>query len=173
MKYVVGQVLFVILRNENRVYPMQVVEEITKKSLSGEETSYMVKAGSGNDPKSLLLITDISGEIFDSASKVKAALIERATSTIEKLVNLAEEKAGEWYPNSFESTDDDPIALLKKQPTVPTQPKPPKARRANNQSPVDELKSELTAEAEEGTFITLPDGRRAKVRSVKLPDGMS
>lgn len=175
MKYSVGQVLFVILKSENRVYPMQVIEEITKKTLGGEEISYMVKAGSGDDPKTKMLITEVSGEIFDSASKARGALTERATSVINRLVDVAVQKANEWYPNCFESSDDDPVALLKKQPTTPTQPIPkqPRAKRANNPSPVEDLKAELAAEAEEATIITLPDGRQAKVRSVKLPDGMS
>jgi len=171
MKYAVGQILYVILKNENRVYPMQVVEEITKKTLGGEETSYMVQAG--QDPKSQMLITDVAGEIFDSASKAQVVLTERATTVIGRLVANAVQKATEWYPNSFESPADDPISMLKKAPTLPTQPvvKQPRARKTNN--PVDELKTELTAEAEEGSYITLPDGQRAKIRSVKLPDGMS
>lgn len=167
-KYNVGQVLYVILKKENRVYPMLVIKEINEKTLDGEVTSYMVRGG--QDPKSQILVTEIDGEIFDSAERVKETLIERVTANIDRLVDQAVKKAGEWYPNSFEAPADDPMTLLKKVP-APTAPKQPRGRKAS--TVVDELKAELSAEADDATIITLPDGRQAKVRSVKLPDSMS
>lgn len=170
MKYQVGQVLYVVLRKETRVFPMQVVEEITKKTLEGEVTSYMVRGG--QDPKAQLLITDIDGEIFDSSDKAKQVLIDRATASINRLMDSAVASAQKWYPNSFESPADDPIAMLKKVqgPTPPPLPKQPQARPGN---PVDELKAELAAEVNQDVITVGPDGQKVKVRSVKLPDGMS
>lgn len=171
MKYAVGQVLYVVLKKEMRVYPMQVIEEITKKTLEGEVTSHMVRGGT--DPKAQLLISEVDGEIFDSAEKAKQVLVERATASITRMVDAAVQKAGEWYPNSFEAPGDDSIALLKKQPgpaAGPAAPKPQQRPRPGN--PVDDLKAELAAEADQGLLPIGPDGQQAKVRSVKLPDGM-
>ena len=42
-KYDVGQVLYVISKKERKVYPVLVVEEIVRKTLSGAETSYIVQ----------------------------------------------------------------------------------------------------------------------------------
>ena len=174
MKYTVGQVLYVVLKKETRIYPMQVVEEITKKTLDGEVTSYMVRAG--NDPKAQILIGDIDGEIFDSADKAKAVLIERATASIARLVDNAVQKAQEWYPGSFEAPSDDPLTLLKKQPVpTPTAPETPKAPTASHKKrPLAELAAELQQEsdriADDAPIVTLPDGTQAKVKSVKLPD---
>ena len=174
MKYTVGQVLYVVLKKESRIYPMQVVEEITKKTLEGELTSYMVRGGT--DPKAQLLITDVDGEIFDSAEKAKSELIERATASIGRLIAHAVQKAGEWYPNSFEAPSDDPMALLKKAPGPPGPPptkQPQRPRKPND--PVRELQEELAREADvesplDAPLMTLPDGTRVKVKSVKLPD---
>ena len=169
MKYQVGQILYVVLRKETRVFPMQVVEEITKKTLEGEVTSYMVRGG--QDPKAQLLITDIDGEIFDSSDKAKQVLIDRATASINRLMDSAVASAQKWYPNSFEAPADDPIAMLKKVqgPTAP----PPLPKQARPGNPVDDLKAELAAEANSEVITVGPDGQKAKIRSVKLPDGMS
>lgn len=170
MKYAVGQVLYVVLKKELRVYPMQVIEEITKKTLEGEVTSYMVRGGT--DPKAQLLITEVDGEIFDSAERAKTVLIERATASISRMIDVATQKAAEWYPNSFEAPADDPIALLKKQPGTPVVAPPLPKQPKKKGSPVDDLKAELAAEADQGLLPIGPDGQTAKVRSVKLPDGM-
>jgi len=49
--YIVGQVLYFVLSKKNQVYPMQVVEIITKKTLAGEEVSYILQAGPEKETK--------------------------------------------------------------------------------------------------------------------------
>ncbi len=155
---------------------MQVVEILSKQTLDGEVTSYMVKAGLG--PK--LLISDVDGEIFDSADKAKSELIERATTSINRLFTHAVEKATEWYPGSFEAPSDDQMALLKK-PPGPPQPQSspqPKGMGKQQSSVVVELQAEFQREADAALdkdipLVTLPDGSKAKVRSVKLPDTLT
>lgn len=170
MNYRVGQVLYVVLKKEMRIFPLQVVEQITKKSLEGETTTYMVRGGT--DPKALLLITDVDGEIFDSAEKARVELTERATSSITKLVAAATQKAQEWYPNSFEAPSDEQLSLIKKT-TAAKAPAPSRPRKGDA---ISELAKELQQESDaiagpDGSgIITLPDGSKAKVRSVKLPE---
>jgi hypothetical protein len=153
---------------------MQIVEELVKRTLDGEVTSYMVRGGT--DPKAQLLITEVDGEIFDSSDRAKAVLIERVTAIIARQVDAAVQKAKEWYPNSFEAPSDDPLTLLKKSPGTPpdvaTKGRKAKPAPAN---PVAELAAELQQESDEialqdATLITLPDGSKAKVNSIKLPD---
>ena len=43
MNYSVGQILFVVLNKKGQVYPMQVIEEIRKKTLKGEVTTYVLQ----------------------------------------------------------------------------------------------------------------------------------
>jgi len=161
MNYKVGQVLFVVLKKEQKVYPMQVVEEITKRTLQGAEMTYMVRAGT--DPKSVVSINDIDGEVFDTSEKARATLVDRATRSINRLVDVAVQKAKEWYPGSFEVPTDDVLSVLKKTP----EHRVPGAE-------VAELAAEFQSEVEEGnaTVIELPDGRQARVRQVKLPDAL-
>lgn len=95
MAYHVGQILFVILSKQAQVYPMMVVEEIVKRTLNGEETNYVLQGGS--DPTSTVLAHQVKGEIFESAEEAKYVLTSRATTQIEKMVDLAMRKATEWY----------------------------------------------------------------------------
>ena len=95
MRYEVGQVLFVILSKKSQVYPMMVVEEITKKTLQGEDVNYVLQGGA--DPTSTVLLNQVDGEIFESAEEAKNTLISRATSQIERLVANAVAKSKEWY----------------------------------------------------------------------------
>lgn len=173
MSYVVGQVLYVVLRKEARVYPMQVVEEITKKTLEGEVTTHMVRAGINVDK--VLAITEIDGEVFDSAEKAKNVLIERASNAISSRVDDAIAKAKEWYPTGTEHVSDDPMTLIRKVTTVSgvTAPIPiTKAKRGKISSELATLDAELRAESQEAELITLPDGTKAKVRSIKVPPSM-
>jgi len=102
MRYSVGQVIYVILSKKGQVYPMRIIEEITKKTLKGEETNYVAQAGA--DPATTILLDQIEGEIFVTSGEAKKVLIERATSQIEKIVDNAVVKATEWY--SEKSQDD-------------------------------------------------------------------
>jgi len=95
MRYNVGQVIYVILSKKGQVYPMRIIEEITKKTLKGEETNYVAQAGA--DLTTTILLDQIEGEIFVTAAEAKITLIERATSQIEKIIDNAVLKANEWY----------------------------------------------------------------------------
>ena len=129
MAYDVGQVLYAVLRKEPRVYPIQVVEVITKTSMTGKSVDYVVRVGA--DPNKTMVISDVDGELFDSAEKAKTVLIERASAQITRMIDEASKKSNEWYAGSFESPN--MITDLKKKPPNPTR---------NN--PVHELAAELS-----------------------------
>ena len=93
--YYIGQVVFVVLNKKHQIYPMQVVETVTKKTLKGEEVNYYLQAGS--DKNTTVLLNEVDGEIFTSAESAKTTLIDRATIQITKLVESAEKKSKEWY----------------------------------------------------------------------------
>lgn len=171
--YKVGQILFVVLRKEATVYPLQIVEEITKKTLEGEVVTYMVRAGSASGPsENVLSITEIDGELFDNAERARRTLTERASSSIAQRVEHAVTKAKEWYPSGFESSSDDPLQSIKKQAVAakaPPQTKPVKKALSNVAA---ELAAELQhdSEALESTTVELADGTKMKVGSITLPD---
>lgn len=187
MSYKVGQVLYVILKKEATVMPLQVIEEITKKTLAeGEVTSYVVRVGS--DPSKVLSISDIDGEIFDSSDKALKTLIDRVSKSITLRVEQAIDKAKEWYPTGFEHASDDPLSIIKKTTTVETIPvaaatkpkrnkgEPPPLPKNAVRPETAALAAEMAAEAD-AVVMEVPDGNggmmQAKVRGVKLPPEFS
>lgn len=96
-EYNVGQVVYVILQKEGKVYPMQVVEAITKKTMKGTEKNYVLR---GNPSSAqTVMMTDIANEVFDTSEDARKALIDRASRQINKLVDLAVKTAQKWFPN--------------------------------------------------------------------------
>lgn len=99
MSYSVGQILYIILSKKGQVYPMCVVEEITKKTLKGEEVNYVLQAG--EDLNTKVMLSQIEGEIFETSEDARTALVERATSQIDRIIQNAVQNAKNW--SSIES----------------------------------------------------------------------
>ncbi len=180
MSYAVGQVFYVVLNKQAAVYPMQVVEEITKKTLEGAVTTYMVR---GQDAEKQMIITDIDGEIFDSADAARKALIDRVSQSITERVDTAVSQAKEWYPTGFESASGDPMAMIKKttqlgdvqQQQAPVKNRGQFQKKGTPSFEVAQLAAEMQAEAD-AAVMDVPDGNggmtRVKVKSLKLSPNM-
>ena len=107
MKLNVGQIVYVILEKQTAVHPMQVLEEITKKMLHGSEvvseTDYTLRSG-GPSPKHTHL-SNIQGEVFESAEHARTEMIERATRSINKHIEIAASRASEWFGESSQKQE--------------------------------------------------------------------
>lgn len=136
----IGQVLFVVLSKKNQVYPMQVVETITKRTLNGEEIAYILQAGPAGDTR--VPLDKVEGEVFETADKARQTLIHRATTQINKLVDTAINKSSEWYgavESSPQTINDLPDLMARPQ-----------------------IKEEDTS------LVTMPDGSVVKVKMPKI-----
>lgn len=103
-KYAVGQVLYVVSSKQMNVFPIFVVEELTKKRVDGTETTHVVQLG--EDPEKTAKIDDIDGEVFESSEAVRKHLLENVTNTVNKMVHKAVARSREWYPGTHEGTTD-------------------------------------------------------------------
>lgn len=92
--YRVGQVLFVLMNKETKIVPVQVVEEIIKRTVDGETVNYMVRLGKSDKISSL---SEIDGDIFETVDKLREVLTKRVMSTINAVIDNAVVRAGEWY----------------------------------------------------------------------------
>jgi len=144
MQYSIGQVLFVVLNKKNQIYPMRVVEVITKKTLKGEEVRFVLQGGS--DSSTTVMLDQVDGEIFDTAEKARVTLSKRATAQIGKMVDVAVEKAKQWYGVS----EAEP-------PRVQELPEP--------------LSLPATEDEDEEPTVMLPDGTVVKVKMPKVNAG--
>jgi hypothetical protein len=93
--YHVGQVVFVVASAKMAVYPLVIAEEVTRKTLTGEETTYLVKKNHADDSFDL---SRVAGEIYAAIDDVKAALISNVTHAIGKICDKAEKKSVELAP---------------------------------------------------------------------------
>lgn len=136
MMYNIGQVVFVVLNKKQQIFPMQVVEMVTKKTLHGEEVKYCLQAGS--DRSTMIMMDQIDGEIFISSEEAKRTLVTRATQQISRLIDAAEKKAKEWYFKEDQNLLDEQIKIIEPQIT-------------------------FTEESEEHS-VMLPDGNVARIK---------
>ena len=103
--YTIGQVIYTVLSKRNQVYPMQVIEVITKKTMQGEEVRYLLQGGS--DRSNTIMLDQVDGEVFDTSEKARVTLTKRATQQINKIVDAAVSKASEWYAVAPANVEDD------------------------------------------------------------------
>ncbi len=150
-EYKVGQIVYVVYHKQTNVWPMQIVEEITKKSLNGVVKTYVVRdVVTGGDPK-MHDLSKINGEVFESAEELQQCLIDRVTNAIVAKVNSAVTKAKTLYTDGFESQSLQSV------------------QGDDNLSTVAPAEDELPHEPMGNSIIELPDGTKVKVRSFKLP----
>ena len=82
--YEVGSVLWIIHTDRPGLMAYRVVEEITKKTLEGEQIQYLVQAAT---PKTKTVrLETIKGTIYENADEAKMKLIENATRAIDGMV---------------------------------------------------------------------------------------
>jgi len=157
-KHEIGQLLWVLERETRRVAPFRIVEQLIRKSIDGEEVSYVLDGGPNIGKVDL---EDVKGEVFDSQLAARDALVQRAQKAIDALVSRAAHDARQWF-----GTD---VSTL---PAASQGKKTRKQQRAVQQDDDNEVGfvgSDGPQKEDEG-FITLPDGTRARVKSVKLPE---
>ena len=86
MNYSVGQVLYTIIKEKQIVIPVRVVEQIIKKNLDGEETSYKVLSP---NKKSQKVSLEKLENVYQDLDDVNKFLLEKSKETIDKMVEDA------------------------------------------------------------------------------------
>ena len=90
----VGQRIYLLHKMKTRITPCQVVEEVIKRSLKGEVTSYKINTGS----EELFLETILNDfVIFESLSDAKKFLIERFIFVVNELTVEVEKNTIELF----------------------------------------------------------------------------
>lgn len=86
--YQVGQVLFIILNKKQQVIPVQITEQVVRRSLNGEEISYSVSIPS-RDENRVHELDSIDGEIFDSIDAVREYMLDQTQTIISTITDRA------------------------------------------------------------------------------------
>lgn len=89
----VGQKIYLLHKTKTKIIPCQVIEEVIKRSLKGELTSYRISTGS----EELLLEAIPDVIIFENLQDAKKFLTDRIISTIDELIFEIEKNTVELF----------------------------------------------------------------------------
>jgi len=89
MLYSVGQILYMLLNKSRKVVPVQVVEQVIRKSIDGEEVSYVVLLPSRDGSK--IDLSKIEGKPFTGPEEVRSVMMKNASDAIDKMIAASKE----------------------------------------------------------------------------------
>ena len=136
--YDVGQIIYVVSSQKMQVLPFVIAEEVVRKTLDGQEVTYLVKS---DKTKKVYNLDELKGTIYLDIDDVRSALVENATRAIDKICALADAKGQGLSP---------------KPPPQPAKP----AKTAKPQSSPVQIPSD-----EDLKSFVLEDGTRVHVNS--------
>ena len=101
--YEVGTVLWIIHMDRPGLMAYRVVEEITKKTLEGEQIRYLIQAAT---PKTKTIkLESVKGNIFETSEEAKNAMIENATKAIDGMVSRIQKNVTTFFENTKTPND--------------------------------------------------------------------
>ena len=86
--YEVGQIVYLLVKGEMKVIPTRVVEAITRRRLSGSETTYMVQLP--DKDRTVIDLTELDAEPFNDLNRVREVMLERVTASSEGTIKRTE-----------------------------------------------------------------------------------
>ena len=140
--YEVGSVLWIIRTDRPGLMAYRVVEEITKKTLEGEQIEYLVQ--SANPKSKTVRLDQIKGNIFEDSEEAKQKMIENATRAIDGMVLKIQGNVDTFFGST----------LLEEEETKPKKPSSRKSKKTEKLKPGYQ-------------WIELEDGSRAQI---KIPE---
>ena len=93
--YDVGQIIYVVSSQKMQVLPFVIAEEVVRKTLSGEEVTYLVKK---DETEKTYNLAAIAGDVYEDVQSVRQVLIQNATAGIDKICALAKQKSNSLNP---------------------------------------------------------------------------
>lgn len=86
----VGDIVYIISNKRRQVFPAQIVEQVIRKTLAGEEVTYKVRVP-GRENSAPVDLNALDGTVHESLQKAKTFLYEQATNAIETMLKTAHE----------------------------------------------------------------------------------
>jgi len=99
--YEVGQILFLILNKRQQVLPIQVSEQVVRRSVEGEEISYSVAVPASKGLK-FYDLSELDGTVYESIGDARDAMYDQAAQAIDAITK----KAAAIAENRFDHKDD-------------------------------------------------------------------
>jgi hypothetical protein len=154
--YDIGQILYIISQKQRRVFPVRVVEQVTRKSLDAIREQYWVElpVQNRNDAQSKRCNLDSLGEpgrdVFNTLNEVHKYMLGNAKAMIDSEIVTAQKLAHEKFDAMQE----------------PFTPNPPET------VDIDRIQTNIPKQQTSAT-VTLDDGTVARVTIPEVFDGES
>ena len=92
MSYIVGQVVYALSNKETGVIPVQIIEILLRKNLTGEVTSYMVMLP--DKKRTVVSLEKLNVEIFTTCKDLEDYMLENTKKGISRVIDSAKSLAG-------------------------------------------------------------------------------
>ena len=153
-KYEVGQVLFILAGANKGILPVQVCEEIVRKTAGGTTIDYMVNFPDRDEPVNLKIANN---KVFVTEADVKAHMMSNTEIAIDRLLvqarSIAKTKFNYTTTATTETNEAAPAKTPRKRKAVeaPLEPEP------------EPITPEPTLDDMDGTTLQLEDGSTARI----------
>ena len=120
MSYTVGQVVYALSNRETGVIPVQIIEILLRKNLTGEVTSYMVMLP--DKKRTVVALEKLNVEIFTSCKDLEDYMLENAKKSICNVIDSAKSLASDSFettPSEKESEEETPAEAIEKELNSP------------------------------------------------------
>lgn len=97
-RYEVGQALYVVMVDKLKIVPVLVGEEVVRKTLQGEEVTYLVCHKEASDPIDL---RRLKGDVYEDLEEVKTLLVDNVTRNITNMCDQVDSRSKELKQNLF------------------------------------------------------------------------
>ena len=119
----INQVLWIINNDSQSVIPVRIVEKVTKETISGVKTEFIVETVSGKKTS----LSSINGPHFEDIQDASNHLLNSATELINRVIAKATESARKFQNVSHSvqkhvQFDDDDDKMYQEEPETVTMP---------------------------------------------------
>lgn len=87
--YEVGDIVYIISNKQRQVIPAKIVEQVTRRSLSGEQVSYKIQLPGDPNQTRIVDLSGVDGTVHTSMDEVRDLLYKQATSAIDHVLESA------------------------------------------------------------------------------------
>lgn len=98
--YQIGQILFLLSKKEIKIIPVQVIEEITRKALTGNSLDYIIKVNSTSTLEMSKILDDYI--IFESSESLESHMFNEAKNSISIMIKKIIDNANKQFNNEKE-----------------------------------------------------------------------
>ena len=100
----VGDIVYIVSNKKRQVLPAQVIEQINRKTLQGEQIQYQVLIAGAQSPVDLDSLSAV-GKIFSSLEDVRESLHKQAQLAISQVIEDASNLASIHFASDEEDVD--------------------------------------------------------------------